>query len=192
MRCVVSCDSTSFQSVYRTIGPSGGHGDDLVKINLLAGPREPLLATVKREKNWHGSGMSYTTGLSKPILQGTPEDGRRRSQQRKFWTDVDELTVLPTPELLAMASWRKVWKTISTKSSSCPHDGPIMRSTDWSEVSEKRCCLTGLNSVSFNRCIFSEDRLFLRRLAYVVSRDGTGTATYRPGFNGGIWQVRWI
>lgn len=38
-------------------------------------------------------------------------------------------------------------------------------------------------------CIFSEDRLFLRRTAYVMSRDGMDSATYRPGFDGGIWQV---
>ena len=42
------------------------------------------------------------------------------------------------------------------------------------------------------RCIFSEDRLFLRRLAYVMSRDGADSATYRPGFDGGIWQVGWV
>lgn len=42
---------------------------------------------------------------------------------------------------------------------------------------------------SFHSCIFSEDRLFLRRLAYVESRDGTDAKTYRAGYNGGIWQV---
>ncbi|XP_025101567.1 uncharacterized protein LOC112568475 [Pomacea canaliculata] len=40
-----------------------------------------------------------------------------------------------------------------------------------------------------SNCIFSEDRLFLRRLAYVESRDGTDIKTYRPGYDGGIWQV---
>ena len=49
-----------------------------------------------------------------------------------------------------------------------------------------------LISLLSNRCIFSEDRLFLRRLAYVMSRDGADTATYRPGFDGGIWQVRGV
>ena len=33
------------------------------------------------------------------------------------------------------------------------------------------------------------DRQFLRRIAFVESRDGTDTDTYRPGYNGGIWQV---
>ncbi|PVD27455.1 hypothetical protein C0Q70_12615 [Pomacea canaliculata] len=41
-----------------------------------------------------------------------------------------------------------------------------------------------------SNCIFSEDRLFLRRLAYVESRDGSPLIhTYRPGYDGGIWQV---
>ncbi|XP_076454604.1 uncharacterized protein LOC143289502 [Babylonia areolata] len=40
-----------------------------------------------------------------------------------------------------------------------------------------------------SNCIFSEDRLFLRRTAYVMSRDGVDSNTYRNGFDGGIWQV---
>ncbi|XP_076455177.1 uncharacterized protein LOC143289866 [Babylonia areolata] len=40
-----------------------------------------------------------------------------------------------------------------------------------------------------SNCIFSDDRLFLRRTAYVMSRDGHDPATYRSGFHGGIWQV---
>ncbi|XP_076454778.1 uncharacterized protein LOC143289620 [Babylonia areolata] len=40
-----------------------------------------------------------------------------------------------------------------------------------------------------SNCIFSNDRLFLRRTAYVMSRDGHDTDTYRAGFDGGIWQV---
>lgn len=38
-------------------------------------------------------------------------------------------------------------------------------------------------------CIFSEDKLFIRRLAYVESHDGNDPRTYREGNNGGIWQV---
>lgn len=40
-----------------------------------------------------------------------------------------------------------------------------------------------------SRCIFNNDRLFLRRLAYVESTDGTDPKTYRQGYDGGIWQV---
>ncbi|PVD27457.1 hypothetical protein C0Q70_12617 [Pomacea canaliculata] len=40
-----------------------------------------------------------------------------------------------------------------------------------------------------SNCIFSEDRLLLRRIAYIESRDGTDPKTYRTGYDGGIWQV---
>ncbi|XP_060078237.1 uncharacterized protein LOC132557733 [Ylistrum balloti] len=38
-------------------------------------------------------------------------------------------------------------------------------------------------------CIYSDDRLFIRRLAIVQSDDGEMSTTYRPGYNGGIWQI---
>ncbi|XP_072041415.1 A disintegrin and metalloproteinase with thrombospondin motifs 6-like [Amphiura filiformis] len=37
--------------------------------------------------------------------------------------------------------------------------------------------------------IFPADNNFLRRIAYVESRDGTDPNTYRAGYDGGIWQV---
>ena len=37
--------------------------------------------------------------------------------------------------------------------------------------------------------VFSDDRSFLRRIAYVESRDGTRSDTYPPGYYGGIWKV---
>ena len=37
--------------------------------------------------------------------------------------------------------------------------------------------------------IFPPDKGFLRRVAYVESKDGTHSATYRSGYHGGIWQV---
>ncbi|XP_067667602.1 uncharacterized protein [Haliotis asinina] len=40
-----------------------------------------------------------------------------------------------------------------------------------------------------NACIFRRDNLYLRRLAYVESADGTDPKTYRPGYYGGIWQI---
>ncbi|XP_005099133.2 uncharacterized protein LOC101847656 [Aplysia californica] len=39
-------------------------------------------------------------------------------------------------------------------------------------------------------CLFPNDYLFLRRLAHVVSDDGTNNNTYRAGFHGGLWQIR--
>lgn len=40
-----------------------------------------------------------------------------------------------------------------------------------------------------SNCIYPNDRLFLRRLAYVESQDGLDINTFRPNFYGGIWQV---
>ena len=37
--------------------------------------------------------------------------------------------------------------------------------------------------------IFPDDHSFLRRIAYVESRDGTHPGTYRARYHGGIWQV---
>ena len=54
------------------------------KINFLAGPQEPFLAIVKRrELAWFGHFTRHDS-LSRTILQGTLESGRRRGQQRKF------------------------------------------------------------------------------------------------------------
>ena len=37
--------------------------------------------------------------------------------------------------------------------------------------------------------VFQDDRQLLRRIAWVESRDGTDSQTYRQGYHGGIWQV---
>ncbi|XP_038053358.1 uncharacterized protein LOC119725839 [Patiria miniata] len=37
--------------------------------------------------------------------------------------------------------------------------------------------------------VFPSDHGFLRRIAYVESKDGTDSGTYRAGYHGGIWQV---
>lgn len=39
--------------------------------------------------------------------------------------------------------------------------------------------------------IFPADQGFLRRLALVESAFGNDSSTYRPGYNGGVWQA-WI
>ena len=41
----------------------------------------------------------------------------------------------------------------------------------------------------YEKCLFGDDKLLLRRLAYVESRDGTDPDTFRSGYYGGIWQV---
>jgi hypothetical protein len=44
-------------------------------------------------------------------------------------------------------------------------------------------------SLIHESCVFPNDRLLLRRVAYFASNDGQDSSTYRPGFDGGIWQV---
>ena len=88
------------------------------KINFLVGPQDPLLAIVKRRKlEWFGN-VTRHDSLSKTILQGTSEDGRRRGGQKKCWMDnTKEWTSLPMPELFTRASCRKGWKRISAEPS---------------------------------------------------------------------------
>ena len=75
------------------------------KINFFAGSQAPLLATVKRWKLvwfWH---ITRHESLSKTILQGTLESGRRRGRQRKcLMNNIKEWTTLPMPEPLTMAA----------------------------------------------------------------------------------------
>ena len=40
-----------------------------------------------------------------------------------------------------------------------------------------------------NYCLFPDDKLYLRRVAYVESQDGLAASTFRQGYYGGIWQV---
>ena len=39
------------------------------------------------------------------------------------------------------------------------------------------------------QAVFGNDRQFLRRIAFVESKDGTDSNTFRSGYHGGIWQV---
>ena len=78
------------------------------KINFLVGPKEPLLATVKRWELAQFGHVTHRDNLSKNILQGTLECGRHRGRQRKHWMDnIEERTSLQMPELLKMAFCRK-------------------------------------------------------------------------------------
>ena len=53
------------------------------KIQQAIGPHEDLLTIVKRRKlQWYGH-VSRSSGLTKPILQGTVEGGRRQGRQKE-------------------------------------------------------------------------------------------------------------
>ena len=57
------------------------------KIQQAIGPHEDLLTIVKRHKlQWYGH-VSRSSGLAKPIMQGTVKGGRRQGRQRKMWED---------------------------------------------------------------------------------------------------------
>ena len=57
------------------------------KIQQAIGSHEDLLTIVRRRKlQWYGY-VFRSSGLAKPILQGTVKGGRRQGRQRKRWED---------------------------------------------------------------------------------------------------------
>lgn len=52
-----------------------------------------------------------------------------------------------------------------------------------------RVVVTKVESVFPTPC-FAPGSTFLRLIAYVETKDGTDSSTYRSGFDGGIWQVQ--
>ena len=87
-------------------------------INFPVRLQTPLLAIVKRRKIAWFDYVTRQGSLSKAFLQGTLEGEKRFGRQRKCWIDnVKQLTSLPMPEVLMMASCKKDWKRISVESS---------------------------------------------------------------------------
>ena len=84
------------------------------RINSIAGHQETIITTIKRRKMaWFGHVLRHDT-LTKIILQGTVEGGRRRGRQRKSWLDnIKEWTGMKLHELLAAAQNRHVWRSLS-------------------------------------------------------------------------------
>ena len=84
------------------------------RIEGFAGPQEPLLSVVKRRKLlWFGHNTRHS-GLSKTIMQGTVQGGRRRGRQRKSWHEnIKEWTGLQTHELLPAAEDREGWRRVA-------------------------------------------------------------------------------
>lgn len=87
------------------------------EVQKRVGHQEPLLATIKRRKlAWFGHITRHTT-LSKTILQGTVEGGRRRGRQKKSWQDnIKEWTDLSVPDLLETVTDRQHWRKICAAS----------------------------------------------------------------------------
>ena len=96
----------------------------LDRINSVAGHQETIITTINRRKMaWFGHVLRHDT-LTKIILQGTVEGGRRRGQQRKSWLDnkkvwtswldnIKEWTGMKLHELLAAAQDRQMWRSLS-------------------------------------------------------------------------------
>ena len=104
------------------------------KINSLVGPQRTSSGYCQKTEIWWFGYVTHHDSLSKTILQGTLESGWHCGRQRKCWMDnIKEWTSLPVPELLTMASCRKGWKRISTKSSLISPQWPS-RSRDWTEL----------------------------------------------------------
>ena len=85
-------------------------------IENLAGPQEPLLATIKRRKlSWFGH-VNRHNNLPKTIMQGTVEGSRRRGRQRKSWFDnIREWSQRTLPELLRLSEDRTTWKALARR-----------------------------------------------------------------------------
>jgi hypothetical protein len=86
------------------------------KVYSLMGYQEPLLATIKRHKlAWFDHVTRHDT-LSKTIMQGTVEGGRKRGRQKNWQDNVKEWTDLTIPDLLQSTSNRPLWRRISASS----------------------------------------------------------------------------
>ena len=95
--------------------------DIRAKIQQATGPHEDLLTIVKRRKlQWYGH-VFRSSGLAKPILQGTVKGGRRQGRQRKRWEDnIREWTGLEFGKSQRAVEHRGKWRKLVAKSSVVP------------------------------------------------------------------------
>ena len=91
------------------------------RIQQAIGAHEHLLTIVKRGKlQWYGH-VSCSSGLAKPILQGTVKGGRIQGRQRKRWEDnIREWTGLEFGKSQRAVENREKWRKLVTKSSVVP------------------------------------------------------------------------
>ena len=57
-----------------------------VKIQQAIGPRKDLTIVKRCKLKWHGH-VSRSSGLAKPVSQGTVKGGRAQGRQKKRWED---------------------------------------------------------------------------------------------------------
>ena len=91
------------------------------KIQQAIGPHEDLPTMVKRRKlQWYGH-VSRSSGLTKPILQGTVKWGRRQGRQRKRWeSNIRKWTGLEFGKSQRAVENRVKWRKLFVKSSVLP------------------------------------------------------------------------
>ena len=90
-------------------------------IQLAIGPHEDLLTIVKRRKLQSYGHVSRSSGLAKPILQGTVKGGRRQGGQRKRWEDnIREWTGLEFSKSQRAVENREKWRKLVAESSMVP------------------------------------------------------------------------
>ena len=74
-----------------------------------------LLTIVRRRKlQWYGY-VFRSSGLAKPILQGTVKGGRRQGRQRKRWEDKREWTGLEFGKSQRAVENREKWRKLVAK-----------------------------------------------------------------------------
>ena len=83
------------------------------KIEELGGKQERLLQVVKRKKlQWYDH-ITRHDSLTKTILQGTAEGGRKRGKPRKSWlSNIKEWTQMDLHSLLSSAKDRQLWRSL--------------------------------------------------------------------------------
>ena len=84
-------------------------------------PHEDLLTIGKRRKlQWYGH-VSHSSGLVKPILQGTVKGGRRQGRQKRRWEDIiREWTGLEFDQSQRAVENREQWRKLVAKSCVVP------------------------------------------------------------------------
>ena len=92
-----------------------------IKIKHTIGPYDDLLTTVKKRKlKWYGH-VSRSSGLAKPILQGTVRGGRRRGREKKRWeNNIKEWTGMEFADSQRAVENRETWRELVRKSSMVP------------------------------------------------------------------------
>ena len=72
---------------------------------------------------WYGH-FYHSSGLAKPVLQGTVKGGRRQGRQRKRWENIREWTGLKFAKSQRAVENRGKWRKLVVNSSVVPK-GPL-------------------------------------------------------------------